>query len=188
MDLSQYFLTDGAVRIPYFLLILIILAFLVVVILLIGYVIILSRKVKSLEEVRYGFGGKPLFSIISILIILASIPITIYASRNTYNFLKSAEEEMKLNIDINKKMLSGDEYEVSFFATPSTNGVVWGEKTYDIHWEVVGPESFVKDEFKRDKTNVSYFTEVLPRGNYYVKVIAESEDFYIEQSQGLYLY
>lgn len=147
----------------------------------------LTKKVKELSKVRYGFGGKPIFSILIILGVTVAIPLTLYASQKSIESIKLARAERDVIIELNKTKRGDNMYSISFMAIPTINGEAWSTKVYSITWIVEGQVDFEKVEKDRTLQNTSYFKKDLPSGSYKVKVLVESENFKVEGTEEMIL-
>jgi len=159
-----------------------------VVFALLSVVFYLLRKVRVLSRVRYGFGGKPLFSILVLAGITLSIPFTLFASRQTIDYVNYASAEKDVVLELSEKLQSDGNFEVTFMAFPTVDKEVWADHKYDIQWKVEGNQiSFEKIEENRSKQNRSFFVKVLPPGEYLVSVNVVSSNFNVTKEVQLVL-
>lgn len=137
----------------------------------------LTKKVNELSKVRYGFGGKPIFSLLVVLGVTIAIPLTLYASQKSIESIKLARAERDVIIELNKTKKSDNMYTISFMAVPTIAGEAWSNKVYSITWIIEGKVNFEKIEKDKTLQNTSYFKKDLPIGSYKIKVLVESENF-----------
>jgi len=171
--------SDNLLHVPLYSVIIIGTIIVGILILLVGIVIFLVKKLKSAERVRYGFGGRTIFSIVALMIIALAIPLTLYSTLQTTEIRRTAEAQKEVYIDISSEKLDEANYTVSFMAIPKIDGKVWSKYSYTITWSVEGPVQFKKIEKERDIDNPSYFEKVLPQGFYKVEITVKSEMFTI---------
>ncbi len=142
-----------------------------------GLSIYFYKKIKDLTKVRYGFGGKPIFSFLIVLFIAVSIPITYFASKESVNYIFEARMERDVEIIVDELSKDGDIYYISFMAIPYINNVSWSNKSYNITWRIEGEYSFEKVEMARSVEYPSYFVKKLKSGEYTITVTVESENY-----------
>lgn len=160
---------------------------LLLLILLVGVIVHLVRRVRLLSKMRYGFGGKPLFSTLIVLGVAIAIPLTLAASYRSVEFINYARAERDVLMEVSEIKLYDDVYRVSFMAFPTLDDEIWGGKTYTITWQIKGDIAFEKVEKNRSEGKPSYFVKELSSGDYTVIVIVESEDFRVRKEQVLHL-
>jgi hypothetical protein len=167
-----------------FTLLIVVLVALGVIFFLFSLTLFYAKKVRQLSRPRFGFGGKPLFSFLLVIGLVVAIPLTLYASYSSIEYIQYAQSEKDaiVNIDVEK---IEDRHEITFYAIPLVEGNPWGDKTYTITWMIEGPVSFEKIEEDRTKDHISYFTKSLPPGTYRVSVTIENPNFNIEKYQEL---
>ncbi|MBN2016171.1 hypothetical protein JW766_05045 [Candidatus Dojkabacteria bacterium] len=156
-----------------------------IIVFLVSIIVYLSKKIRFLTKMRFGFGGRPIFSILAILAIALAIPLTYYASSRSIEIVNLARAERDVTIEVQKIEVYEGLYDVSFMAIPTVDGEAWGEKSYEITWMVEGPLTFEKKESERSIKAPSYFRKELPSGTYELKVVVESEGFKVVKTQYL---
>ena len=154
---------------------------------LVSVIISLIKKQKVLTKIRYGFGGKPLFSLLIVLALVFAIPLTLYASWHSIEIRNQAKAKKDAIISIDSKQKDAENYSVSFMAIPTIDDVMWAGKIYTMKWRIEGATTFEKVETGRSQEEPSYFIKELQRGTYIVKIIIESENFGVEKDQTLKL-
>lgn len=165
----------------------IIVSLLVLLVILLAIVGLLIRRIKRITKVRYGFGGKPLFSLLLVLGIAIAIPLTLRASLNTVDYVNMATAEKEIIVNIHEISREEERYEVAFMAVPRINGVSWKDRSYSITWIVEGPISFQKEEDNRSSERPSYFVKELIAGTYNLKVTVKGENFDLTQEESFTL-
>ncbi len=185
MNLSEVSEKINSINVPLYTLIIVGAVSISLMIFLSFVVVRLFKKVKDLSKVRYGFGGKPIFSFFIIIITIIAIPLTYYASQNSIETIKLANAEKDVVVKFYKEKKTKSIYSVSFMAIPTINGEYWRDKEYEIKWKVTGDLSFEKVETQRSIENPSYFTKELPKGVYDVEVFVESEKFKVVKTKDL---
>lgn len=158
-----------------------------ILVFLVGVIVRLIRRIKSMEKVRYGFGGKTLFSLFIVGLLAIALPLSLYSVMHTTETRRIAEAQKELYVDIQSKQQTDQMYSVSFIAIPIINEKIWGNYTYTIEWNISGPISFTKIEKERNVDNPSYFRKELPIGSYTVVVKATSKDFSLIETKELTL-
>lgn len=169
--------TDSSIQVPLYTILIVGFIALGLIILFISIIIVLIKKVKSLERIRYGFGGKTLFSILLLGALLIALPFAMYSVQQTTELRRIAEAQKEVYIDIQSREIEEGEYSVYFMAIPLIEGEVWGEYDYVVEWSITGPVAFKKFEKERNIHNPSYFKKVLPRGMYHLDLVIKSKDF-----------
>jgi energy-coupling factor transporter transmembrane protein EcfT len=147
----------------------------------------LSKKIKVLSKMRYGFGGKPLFSILTLLFLTLAIPLTLFAAQKSIDYVNVARADKDVLVEIYSDKVNENLYEVSMLAIPFVDDVAWAGKSYTMDWSITGEVHINRKEEERDSDNLSYITEELPSGSYKIKVVVQSEDFKVIRSQELEL-
>lgn len=181
MNLESIFENIENQNVPMFTVIMLLLISVALIIFLSGFSLYLYRKVKDMSKMRYGFGGKPIFSILLVLGIALAIPLTYKASQTTIDYVKYASAKKDVLIEIVDTKIDEDLYEVSFIAIPRIDGESWKDKNFDIRWKISGAEIITKTEKKRNVNKPSFFTKDLPPGVYIVEVLVEGDDFYVSK-------
>lgn len=181
--------TQNSDTVPVPLSVLILTAVFIVIIIfgLVGVILFLARRIKVLSKVRYGFGGKPLYSFMIVLGIAIAIPMTLFASYRSVEMINYARAERDVIVEVDAEPINEDLYEASFLAFPTIDGTVWAGKKYTVTWQVTGPVSFSQVEKDRSKENPSYITKELPSGEYEVIVLVESDAFRVRKEESLKL-
>lgn len=170
-------------EVPVFTLFIVVAFALGILMLCISIIIHLVRKVRVLAKARYGFGGKPLFSIIIVLMLLVFLPITMYATYKSIDYINLARAERDVIVEIRTEKVTDEIYQVVFMAVPTIDGTAWQDKDYDITWHIEGEVILEKVEKNKNSENPSYFVTELPRGSYRIKVQVESEDFNVIKTE-----
>jgi heme/copper-type cytochrome/quinol oxidase subunit 2 len=168
---------DNVIQVHLYTILVIGFLFVGLIVFLIGIILRLVKKAKAMERVRYGFGGKTLFSILIVGLLVVALPLSLYSVMHTTEMRKIAEAEKEVYIDIQSVRQEDKEYSVSFIAIPIINQDVWGKYTYTIEWNITGPISFTKIEKERNIDRPSYFKKDLPKGEYTAVVKVTSKEF-----------
>jgi len=183
MNLSKLFQNLKAQNISLFTFTILALFVLAIFVFLTITIIYLYKRVKYLTKVRYGFGGKPLFSLLIVFGIIAAIPLTFYSAQRSVDYvnLALAEKDAIIQVDIIDR--EDDFYLVSFLAVPIINDTAWGDDEYTITWDIQGNSTFRKVEMNRSKDRPSYFAYKIIKGTYNINIIIESQNFYMEKEE-----
>lgn len=187
MIFSDLFESYKTINISVYTIILIAALVLGLLIFLVGVILYLLKKIKFLTKIRYGFGGKPLFSFLVVLGVTIAIPLTMYASLRSVNVIKMARAEKDVIIEVSSFEKEEDLYNVSFMAIPTLDGKSWADKVYTVTWYIEGEIILEKIEKDRDSKHPSYFITQLPSGEYKVKVSVESENFHVVEIEHITL-
>lgn len=158
-----------------------------IVFFLAGVIFYLLRKINFLTKMRFGFAGKPLFSLFVFFGIVLAIPITMYASFQTIDFIKLARAKKEVMVEMYSSKKEEDLYEVAFLAVPTIDGDPWLDGFYEVTWYVQGVVVVEKIEKNRSSASPSYFVIDLPPGEYKVKVQVEGDDFNVVKTEDLIL-
>lgn len=169
-------------QIPLFTFVIFVIFTISIVAFLVGLLIYYYKKFKDLKRIKFGFGGKPIFSVLIFLLIAVAIPLTYMASKETADIVRRARAEKEVKVTVNEIKKEKDKILVSFIAVPYIDDESWVGRDYDILWEVEGVKSFNKLETKVNKKNPSYFTKLLPSGDYKVRVEVTGEDFKVVEN------
>jgi len=183
MKLSTIFQNLKSQNISLLTLVIIGIFLLIVIVVLSTFFNYLYKKVKYLTKVRYGFGGKPIFSLLIVFGIMAAIPLTYHSAQQSVDYVNQALAKKDALIRINVIERKDELYDVSYLAVPTINGEAWGDDVYTITWSIEGPTSLKKIEKEKDKDHPSYFIGTVFKGYYEVHVIIEGEEFYLEKTE-----
>lgn len=183
MNLSIFFQNLKAKNISLFSFFIIAILLLTIIVFLLIVLIYLYKKVKYLTKVRYGFGGKPIFSILIVFGIMVAIPLTYHSAQQSVDYVNFAlsKKDAIIKVDIIDKQ--EDLYLVSFLAIPTIDGESWGDNEYTITWDIQGESDFRKIETSKSKENPSYFSVKISKGTYNIQIIIEGESFYLEKDE-----
>ena len=187
MTLSELVENSNTVSIPLYTLIIIVVVVFGVISLLVGAIIHLVKKIRFLTKIRYGFGGKPIFSFLVVFGMAITIPLTMYAFFKTVDVINRARAPREVFIEIYSEKKREGVYDVTFMAIPKINNKAWLDKSYTMKWYIEGKVTFEKIEKNRAIDNPSYFVKELPRGTYKIKVLVESDDFSVMKIEELIL-
>jgi energy-coupling factor transporter transmembrane protein EcfT len=187
MELPEIFGTTQSVNISIYTLIIIGAIIIGIVFFLVGVILYLVKRIKILTKVRFGFGGKPLFSLLILFGVIVAIPLTMYAAQHSVDLIKLARAERDVIVEFNVAGKTDGVYEVVFIAVPTLDGEAWLDKSYTVTWYIQGEVTLEKVEKDRNRDAPSYFVTDLPSGTYKVKVTVESEGFSIVKVEELTL-
>lgn len=144
---------------------------------LIAYILYQGRKINRLEEAakpKYGFLGKPIFSLVALFLMIGSFGVTYLVSRNVPDY--SVGDEYKVELEIKATEIERDDGLVTakFQVIPTVDGLEWGgseRNKFDAFWSVKGvEESFSEYESGLTINNPGGFEHTLPEGSYEVRV------------------
>ena len=146
------------------------------------YVWTLNKKVRLLTP-KYGFAGKKIVAVAMIAFLAGAAPmITLLALRSTEIRRQAKEEQTVVVTSQILERLDGGVI-VGFAVIPMENGIAWGDKSYDVVWEVTGPTGFTFLEQEVNKQSPGYIVrEVIP-GEYEIQVRVIGEGFEIESTE-----
>jgi len=185
--LSEILEGNRTVAVPVFTLLILIISAVGLIVFLVAAILYLIKKIRFLKKVRYGFGGKPLFSFIIVLGSIIFVPVLMYAVSRSFSIINLARADRDVIVEIHPEEEKDGFYNVSFMAIPRINNIVWFDKSYKITWYIEGEVSLEKVERDRTSENPSYFVTNLPRGRYDIKVQVESENFNLVELRELEL-
>ncbi|MDD3647354.1 MAG: hypothetical protein PHS44_02535 [Candidatus Dojkabacteria bacterium] len=175
------------IDIPFPLFIAIIVVATSIVFFLTAAIIHLSRKIKVLSKMRYGFGGKPIFSILVFLFVVISIPLTLLASSRSIDLIQKASVSKDVLIEVQDLGTKNNYHEVAFLAIPYVDDIAWAGNVYTVTWEIRGNIDYEKIEENVSSSNPSYFKKTLAAGTYKVKVLVEGDDFRVQKFEDFIL-
>ncbi|MBU0976464.1 MAG: hypothetical protein ABIE03_07915 [Patescibacteria group bacterium] len=177
----------ATIDIPFPLFLVIIVVIFSIVFFLTAAMVHLSKKVRILTKIRYGFGGKPIFSMLVFLFIVLSIPLTLFASSKSINMIQKASAQKDILVEIQDVGKLNEDHFVSFMTVPYVDETAWAGKTYTVSWEIRGEIDYEKMEKDVNQSNPSYFKKLLPNGKYRVKVVVESDNFRVQRFEDFVL-
>lgn len=149
---------------------------LVLVLGLVFYVFKQNHRIAELEiaaKPKYGFLGKPLFSMFAMLLLVGGFGVTYFASQSFPDSSVSDGTKVDLELVIEPGALTTAGREVSFHVIPSIDGIRWGgAKVYkfDAYWTITGVKVYSEPDLDLTIDKTGGFKKVLPLGIYKVKV------------------
>ena len=146
-----------------------------------------NRKYKTKNKQVYGFGGKTLYLVLTVIGVFSLLYISRGLVIDTVDYLKLAKEDNEVYLDIRTIKESEEKYVVSFIAVPVEDGKMWSQSNYTMYWSISGDVDFQFKEVNRNSSNISFFSTTLPSGKYKVSVIVEGDDFLVTKEQELYI-
>lgn len=158
-------------------LILLIIALGVVAVFALGIILVQYRHIRDLTKPRYGFLGKPLYSMAVVAFMLGSVGIVFYGSANLPSggeFVGSEIDANKFFIDYSLSSFDEESYEITLKAVPVVLGTEWGfrdESKVDIDWKLTNRETNETTQFNESGLTVSQqggITLKLKRGENYL--------------------
>jgi len=155
--------------------------FIVLIFVIIGVLIWVVITLRNIQHPKFGFGGKPLVYL-GIILLFGVLPIAILAFKQKVDVIQKAAQLNDVSIvwfEVSDHIETSD---VAFSATPIIEGKAWGQKKFDIEWEIVGPQYNSFKEEERSSEYPSYFVITLKKGIYEVIVRVRSEGFDITKS------
>ncbi len=183
MNLSNFFQNLKNQNISLFSFFIIAILLLTIIVFLIIAIIYLYKKIKYLTKVRYGFGGKPLFSLLIVFGVMVAIPLTYYSAQQSVNYVNLALGKKDAIIKISIIEREEEVCLVSFLAIPTIDGESWGNNEFTITWDIQGVSDYKKTEVDRDKENPSYFSVKMLKGTYNIHIVIEGKNFYLEKDE-----
>lgn len=141
-----------------------------------------QRKINQLQEQlrpKYGFLGKPLYSVVALLVLVGGFGFTVIGNQNTPSVDDvSATNQIRATVDYEVIEVQGNSYLVRFNAIPYVNNQPWGiqDQEFDIFWELTGPSSFSNVELALSANSNGGFTMQVPGGSYQIKLDVFSDD------------
>ena len=118
MDIDTFFQSLKSQNVSLFTLIIIVIVALAAIFFLGALTFKFARKIRDLTKQRYGFGGKPIFSLFVVLTITIAIPLTLYASYRSVEVVKFARAEKDVVVEMQVVKKRKNLYSVSFMAIP----------------------------------------------------------------------
>lgn len=146
---------------------------------LVGIVLRQRNHISLLEDElkpRYGFLGKPIYSLMVVALMLGGFGVTFLVKQNVTD--NSVSEEKMLEIKVTADVISTQDnaVKVKFKAIPWVDGVEWGgdqtTNVFSFYWSITGPQDVSEFESKISRTNPSGFELTLLPGAYDVRVDA----------------
>jgi len=138
------------------------------------YISHLLSRIRRLETPKYGFLGKPLFTLVGMLVMVAGLGFFSYSFTQQQNFQIQAEKVVTAQLAA-KVIESGDTTSLVEISTvPHVDGLPWGgnvSNKFDIYWNLTGAEIKEKFEFSKTLEQPSGYTTFLKRGEYTVKAL-----------------
>lgn len=138
----------------------------------------LIYKIRSLEKPRYGFLGKPVYSLLAVMIMVGGLGFFSYSFTQQQDFQIQAAKTVDLDVQTKVVLSDTQQSVVEFKAIPFVDNIAWGKSTdkFEIYWNIRGPENVDKFEFDRSRENSSQFTESLDKGSYTLRIVVVYEN------------
>jgi len=141
-------------------------------------IVSLIKRIRSLQTPRYGFLGKPLYTLSTIALTALVIYFVSYNFSKPGNFDVKASKTITAELITNRVSESQTESTIDFKLLPSINAKLWGEagSKFDIYWNVTGPTKFDMFELEKTAENLSGFQHIVKKGTYTLKIVVVFED------------
>lgn len=152
----------------------VLIAFVIVLLGAIGVLIWVVISVRNVLYPKFGFGGKPLTTF-AIILLLITLPLAVFAVKQRIDVIKKAAMMNDVSVIWFEVADRGEVSDVAFSVTPIVNGVAWADKTFNIEWQITGPQNVTFKEEQRSSLYPSYFVIALKKGTYEVTVRVTSE-------------
>lgn len=154
-----------------------------ILLVVIGVTIWLAVSVRTIQKPKFGFGGKPLAIITTVLLTLL-IPVGVYVTKQRVDTIQHASSLNDVTLSIFEISDQEETSEVAFSAVPVHQGKAWGEDMlFDFEWTITGPQNIAFSEEDRNSTYPSYFVLSLEKGDYSATLRVTAEGFDITRSQ-----
>lgn len=145
------------------------------------YVVRLNVRVKKLTP-QYGFAGKKIVNVALIAFVAGAAPLLTLLAMNSTEIRRQAAEVEDVVISASIVEREEGSLVVGFSIVPFENGIAWGEKIYNVTWEVTGPSPFTFIEQEVSKTNPSYITKSVLPGQYEITVHVTGDKFELDKT------
>lgn len=143
------------------------------------YSIHLSRQVKEYQRPKFGFLGKPLYPLLTVVVLGSSL----FYLNFQFSEQKVIEIQASKNVEaeISAEIISGSDnttVNLAFSAIPEVEDTPWGnsEDSFDLIWKIKGVETIEMIELSRSASKPSGFTKALPRGSYNIQLVVLYQD------------
>lgn len=150
------------------------------VLLILGLLFFIFRQNKHIDQLeaamkpKYGFLGKPLLSVMAVLMMVGSFVVIYAVSENASNISVGGNDQIELQIEVKPGAQDGDMRAVHFQVIPKINGVEWGGEqsgaVADVFWSISGAEEFSEFEINLSYAKPGGFTRSVSKGTYQVRV------------------
>lgn len=141
---------------------------------ILSYINHLLRRIRSLETPKYGFLGKPLYTLVLMLVMVGGLGFFGYSFTQQQDFQISAKKVITSQIGAEVVSEQASTVTVHFSATPYINGTAWGGNdtdSFDIYWNIRGPQAIDRFEVARTRVNPGGFNTTLPKGEYTINLL-----------------
>jgi hypothetical protein len=138
------------------------------------YISHLLSRIRELERPKYGFLGKPVYTLAAILIMISGLGFFGYSFTQQQNFEIQAQKVVNAQIVTTVVTKGKDTSIVAFKATPFVDGSAYGNidaYTFDIYWNIIGAQNTDKFEFGKNIAQQSGFNLTLKNGKYDIKTL-----------------
>lgn len=134
------------------------------------------RHIRELTKPRYGFLGKPLYSLAVMVMMASSVGVVFYGSQSLppgREFVGSEIDANQFFIDYSLISFDAEEYNVQLKGIPVVQGSEWGfrdSRELDIRWKIVNTETSEVTEISESglsATNQGGISVKLLRGGRY---------------------
>lgn len=149
-----------------------------------------QRTISKLEDrlkPKYGFLGKPLYSIFGVMVLVGGFAVTYYASGNIAPVQTLADKNLEVRMQFQIGQKTEGTTPVHFSLTPIVDSSEWGtiedEYVFDAFWTITSFVPAQDDSFKITQPEISLtrqlpggFTKKLASGTYKIKVVLVFDD------------
>lgn len=151
----------------------VVLFFIVASLALVILIFSLIRKIQILQKPKYGFLGKPVFSVLALVGIATTMIYFSYSFSNQPDFQISANRTVNASIEYRQVGISGTKKLVEFRAVPVVDNREYGLSSdrFEILWRVNNVDGTERIEYERTKNNPSAVYIELDPGSYTVSAI-----------------
>ncbi len=145
----------------------------------------LSGHIKSQDEIKTGFLGKPLMQFVGVFVMLGAIGGAVYLSQKPKDFVTQAGKQLEIRVDYTKQAIEQCETRVTLSTTPIVDSIAWGEdnESFDIIWDIKtqnglinsSKKTLVLTEISKTSANAGSISFIGRPGIYHIKVIVTTE-------------
>lgn len=142
-----------------------------------------QRTINHLEaklRPKYGFLGKPLYSIFGVMVLIGGFAVSYYAGSNIAPVQTLADKNVQVIINTRLGSRENGLTSVTFGMIPVVDNGQWGtvedEYVFDVFWTITGPQTISQPEISLTRLSPGGFVKRLPSGTYSVKVVLVFDD------------
>lgn len=148
-----------------------------VIVALIIFSMRLNKKYQNAITPKYGFLGKPLYSMFAFALVSGGLVFAMYTS-NRDATPDDALAGIEFRVEIQSFELNAENKEYALNILPYANNELWGSFSYDVYWTFINPDKTITTvvETNLNKGDLGGVTKRMQLGKTLVKVNAFVEN------------